>query len=216
MSQPVPVSGVDAVSLPAPKQGSDASLYSALQQRRTVRELSPRPLGPQLLSNLLWSAFGVNRASGPFGLPGRTAGSASNSQEIDIFALLDEGAYRYVAQGHRLMRVSSDDLRAFALTPGQHDVAAHAAIELVYVADIDRLVHTRGFQEPRLHDPEGQKSYYFLDAGLIAQNVYLFAAANGLGAWFHNCDRDALARGLALGPQQHVLFAHSVGYVLQT
>jgi hypothetical protein len=63
-----------------------------------------------------------------------------------------------------------------------------------YVVDIYRLTHTSGFQEPGLHDPEVQKSYYYVDTGLIAGNVYLFAASQGLASWFHNCDRRGLAR----------------------
>jgi hypothetical protein len=63
-----------------------------------------------------------------------------------------------------------------------------------------------------LQDPEAQKSYYYVDIGLIAGNVYLFAAAEGLAAWFHNCERTDLALRLAVRSEQHVLFAQSVGY----
>ena len=77
-------------------------------------------------------------------------------------------------------------------------------MQLIYVADIDRLVHTSGFRELGLLDPEVQKSYYFVDAGLIAGNVYLFAAAEGLAAWLHNCDRAALAQRLRLRADQRV------------
>jgi hypothetical protein len=52
--------------------------------------------------------------------------------------------------------------------------------------DIDKLANTSGFQEPGLRDPEVQRSYYHVDTGLIAANVYLFAASIGLAAWFHN------------------------------
>ena len=85
-------------------------------------------------------------------------------------------------------------------------------MQLVFVVDVDRLVHTSGFQEPGLQDPEVQKSYYYVDTGLIAGNVYLFAASQGLAAWFHNCDRGGLWRGLKLRPEQRVLFAQTVGY----
>ena len=99
-----------------------------------------------------------------------------------------------------------------ALTPGQKNTADVAPLQLVYVVDLHRLTHTKGFDEPGLHDPEVQKSYYFVDTGLIAQNVYLYAAANGLAAWFHNCDREGLAKELGLSCEQKVLFAQSVGY----
>ena len=71
------------------------------------------------------------------------------------------------------------------------------------------------FQEPGLKDAEIQKSYYFVDTGLIAGNVYLFAAAQGLAAWFHNCDKPGLAKDLNLRPDQRVLFAQTVGYAAQ-
>jgi hypothetical protein len=61
-------------------------------------------------------------------------------------------------------------------------------------------------------DPEVQKSYYYTDTGFIAQNVYLFAASQGMAAWFHNCDKENTVNEFKLGSQQKVLFAQSVGY----
>ena len=78
--------------------------------------------------------------------------------------------------------------------------------------DLRRLTHTAGFEEPGLHNPETQKSYCLVDTGLIAGNVYLCEAAQGLAAWFHNCDKAGLARHCALRPERRVLFAQSVGY----
>jgi nitroreductase len=169
----------------------------------------------QDLSKLLWSAFGVNRKAGPFGAPGRTAGSASNSQEIDVYVALADGVFLYDALNRRLALVTHSDLRSSALTPGQPGITAKAPVQLIYVVDLHRLTHTVGFEEPGLHDPETQKSYYYVDTGLIAQNVYLFAAAYGLAAWFHNCDRASLAQSLELKAEQRVLFAQSVGYPLE-
>jgi len=111
-----------------------------------------------------------------------------------------DGAYLYEALNHLLLPVSAHDLRVQALTPGQPRTDALAPVQLVYVVDIHRLTHTAGFDEPGLHDPEVQKSYYYVDTGLIAGNVYLFAAAYGLAAWFHNCDRIGLARSLGCEP----------------
>ncbi len=154
----------------------------------------------------------MNRKLGPLGVPGRTAASACNSQEIDLYVALAGGAYLYDAVEHRLMHVSTEDLRVRALTPGQKAFSAVAGVQLIYVADVDKLAHTHGFDEPGLHDPEVQKAYYYVDTGLIAGNVYLFAAAVGLAAWFHNCDKAQLTRLLHLKPNQRVLFAQSVGY----
>jgi nitroreductase len=203
------------IPLPPPEAGRNTPVFDAFKHRRTTRDIDARALPPGVLSTLLWAAFGVNRRIGPFGQSGRTAGSASNSQEIDLYAALEGGTYLYDAVGHRLKAVSDRDLRQAALTPGQRDVAATAPVQLIYVVDINRLTHTVGFDEPGLHDPEVQKAYYFVDTGLIAGNVHLYAAAEGLAAWFHNCDRAKLARELSLGPEQHVLFTQSVGYPSQ-
>jgi len=203
----------ESVSLPPPDMnGFGAAALAGLATRRTVRDISARALPAAMLSNLLWAAWGVNRSEGAFGQPGRTAASASNSQEIDLYALTEGGAFLYDGRAHRLERIASGDLRPLALTPGQRSVNSEAPLHLVFVADIERLIHTRGLPEPGLRDPETQKAYFYVDTGLIAGNVYNFAAAAGLAAWFHNCDKTALARELRLRPEQRALFAQSVGY----
>lgn len=148
-------------------------------------------------------------------MPGRTAASASNSQKIDIYVVLQAGAYFYNPFAHSLLPAAAGDLRGLAIGRAQQDSAAHAPVRLVYVADIDRLTNTRGFMEPGLHDPEVQRSYYYVDTGLIAANVYLFAASIGLSAWFHNCDRSALKAKLRLPDDQRVLFGQTVGYAVK-
>jgi len=213
MIPPIPEpNALHAIPLPEPSGFSDVSVFAALQGRKTTREISATPLPPQLLSNLLWAAYGVNRTTGPFGIPGRTAASASNSQEIDLYVALSECVYLYDAVNNLLTPVVAGDFRMNALTPGQRGIDAKAPVQLIYVVDVHRLTHTAGFQEPGLQDPEVQKSYYFIDTGLIAGNVYLCAAAEKLAAWFHNCDKTGLAQQLGLRAEQRVLFAQSIGY----
>ena len=189
-------------------------LIGALRHRRTTRAFSSRPLSDEVLSELLWAAFGVNRRRGPFGSVGRTAASASNSQEIDVYVALADGAYRYDGPQHRLELIVPEDLRALAVSRGQSqtDPGIGAPVRLIYVADVERLIQTHGFPEPGLYDPDVQRSYYYVDTGLIAANVYLFAAATGLATWFHNCDREGLEARLGLGPGRRALFAQTVGY----
>lgn len=203
---------VNFIALPPPSKDRDSDLFNAFDLRRTIREISCARLSTKQLSDLLWSACGINRRQGPFAITGRTAASASNSQEIQVYAVMPEGAFRYDPSAHALICISKKDIRKLALTPGQKNTADVAPLQLVYAVDLHKLLHTKGFDEPGLHDPEVQKSYYFVDTGLIAQNVYLYAAATGLAAWFHNCDREGLARELCLGCEQKVLFAQSVGY----
>ena len=200
------------IELPKPKFYGGTSVLKALQKRKTTREIGERKLPPQVLSNLLWAACGVNRKKGPFEIPGRTAASASNSQEIDVYVLMQEGVYLYDSFRHLLAPALQADLRPIAINPGQASLAVKAPLHLIYVADIDKLANTAGYQEPGLHDPEVQKSYYYVDTGMIAANVYLFAASHGLAAWFHNCNKPALAAKLNLRKEQRVLFGQTVGY----
>ncbi len=201
------------IELPKPGPWRGCSVLRALKERRTVREIGPEKLPLRTLSNLLWAACGINRAKGPFGGPGRTAASASNSQEVDVYAALEDGIYLYDPAGHRLEPAAAGDLRVLAIGAGQGGAGAEAPVRLIYVADLDKF-NRAGFPEPGLYDPEVQKSYYYADAGLMAGNVYLFAASQGLAAWLHNCDRAALAKALRLRRDQRPLFGQTIGFPL--
>ena len=83
-------------------------------------------------------------------ITGRTAASASNSQEIDVYVAVKEGVYVYDALDNRLTPIVAGDLRAYALTPGRPGVDAKAPVHLIYIVDIHRLTHTAGYQEPRI------------------------------------------------------------------
>ncbi len=200
--------GLSPIPLPKPETDGGRSVLAALAARRTVRNISAKPLPPQLLSNLLWAAFGVNRSQGAFGKPGRTAASASNSQEIDLYVALAEGIFLYEAVPHRLTPVVAGDLRARA----GRGAAATAPVNLFFVADLTRYDEGPGQPDRSIGNPEVQKGYYYVATGLIASNVYLFAASQGLAAWFHNCNRDAAAKEFKLRAEQRVLYAQTVGY----
>jgi nitroreductase len=198
------------VILPKPETEGGRSLRATLKARRTTREIRPDPLPLQTLSNLLWAAFGVNRSEQLLmGKPGRTAPSASNSQEIDLYVCLEKAVYVYEAAAHRLAPVAAGDFRRRA---GRQPGMGRAPVTIFYVVDLTRYVVGKGQPDPRIGEPEVQKSYYYTDTGFIAQNVYLFAASEGLAAWFHNCDKENAARDFKLRPEQRVLFAQSVGY----
>jgi hypothetical protein len=198
---------VEPITLAKPQTDGGKSVLAALKERRTTRNISDKRLPAQVLSNLLWAAFGVNRDNEPFRGPGRTAASASNSQEIDLYVAMPEGVYLYEAAGHRLVPVVAGDFRRRSGRRG----AARAPVNIFYVVDIAKYSKAP-FQEPGLKDPEVQKSYYYVATGLIAQNVYLFAASQGLAAHFHNCDKRNTASEFKLRPEQRVLFAQTVGY----
>jgi nitroreductase len=201
--------GLQPIALPKPGKNRWKSLAACLQLRKTTREIGPQPIPLQALSNLLWAAFGVNRPEPLFmGKPGRTAASASNSQEVDLYVALPQGVYLYEAIPHRLTPVAAGDFRKLS---GRWQ-AVEAPVNIFYVADLTRYIVGRGQPDPHIADPEVQKSYSYVGTGLIAQNVYLFAASHGFAAWFHNCDKEKTPAEFRLRPAQRVLFAQSVGY----
>jgi hypothetical protein len=150
----------------------------------------------------------VNREQASFNKPGRTAPSASNSQEIDLYVALAEGVYRYKAETNQLIPIASGDFRGMS----GRGSAALAPVNIFYVADLTR--YDLGPEQPdrQIGDPEIQKSYYYTDTGFIAQNVYLAAASLGLAAWFHNCDKKNTVKEFGLNANQRILFAQTVGY----
>ena len=200
---------LEPITFPKPEKEGGKSVLASLRDRRTIRDIAPDPLPPQTLSNLLWAAFGVNRSEmGLMGKAGRTAASASNSQEIDLYVALPQGVYLYEAVPHRLAPIAAGDFRARS----NRRAAVTAPVNIFYVVDLTRYVVGKGQPDPHIADPEIQKSYYYVATGLIAANVYLFAASHGLAAWFHNCDRENTVKEFRLRPEQHVLFAQTVGF----
>jgi nitroreductase len=184
------------MALPAVDPHGGMPLMEALAARRSSREFAPDALPPRVLAGLLWAAFGVNRPDG-----GRTAPSALNAQEIDVYVALPSGAYRYDALANTLSLVAATDVRRVT---GYQDFVDDAPLDLVYVADHARMRMV----------PAGQReSYASVAAGAICENVYLYAAAHGLAtvirAWI---DRDAIAEALGLTHDQQVLLSQTVGY----
>ncbi len=202
-----PAKALEPIALPKPESDGGKSVLAALQLRRTIRTIREDKLPPQTLSNLLWAAWGVNREKGNFGKPGRTAVSASNSQEIDLYVALAEGVYLYEAVPHQLTPVVAGDFRGLAGRRG----AATAPVNIFFVADLSRYDQGPSQPDRSIGNPEVQKGYYYVATGLIASNIYLFAASQGLAAWFHNCNREAAAKELKLRPEQRVLYAQTVG-----
>ncbi len=196
--RPKPALGTAAPSLvlPAPEKHGGMPLLDALAQRHSAREFARTDLPPQMLSSLLWAAFGLNRPDGK-----RTAPSALDCQEIDIYVALPSGAYLYDAAANALRLAAASDVRRVT---GYQDFVDEAPLDLVYVADHGRM---------KLVPVAQRESYASVAAGAISQNVYLFAASAGLStvirAWI---DRDAIANALGLSHDQHVLLSQTVGY----
>lgn len=177
------------IQLPKPEITGGMPLMQALSARKTTRAFADKPLPPQLLANLLWAAFGVNRPPEVKQGLGRTAPSARNTQDITLDVAMADGVYVYDAEQNLLRPVLSGDVRG-AISPAP---AAHAAATIIYVAPA--------------RDDSAQ-----VDCGFIGQNVYLFAASQGLNAWFYSVHAQGVAEKLGLGAERTVLYAQSVGY----
>jgi len=187
----------DVVALPKPQMEGGKPLMQALKERQTSREFSTAKLPDSVLSNLLWAAWGVNRPeSGK-----RTAPSARNKQEIDVYVVTAEGAYLFEAKEHRLVRVATGDLRA---QTGADDSMASAPVHLLFVAD---------YTQSAGGSPEDKLRYAAVTAGCIIQNVYLFCASEGLATVTRASDMEpALLEALKLGNDRPVIMAQTVGY----
>jgi nitroreductase len=185
------------IKLPAPRMEGGKPLMQALKERQSAREFSDQRLSQQLLSNLLWAAWGVNRPDGR-----RTAPSASNRQEVDIYVVLPEGSYVYDAKANTLNPVASGDLRA---ATGTQPFPATAAANLVYVADMAKAGRPAT-------DPQQQLNVG-ADVGFIAENAYLFCASEGLATVVRaSVPKADLAKQLKLRADQQIVLAQSVGY----
>jgi len=170
---------------------------SALWARRSSREYSPLPLEPQVMSDLLWAAYGVNRLE----TGERTAPFWRHRLVIDVFVAMADGVWRYEPEAHELTLRLSADIRA---QTGTQDFVAEAPINLIYVAHGERMSEMLSAE---------RRLYASVDAAFIGQNVYLYCASEGLATVFRGAlDTEALGKTLGLGYDQFVTFAQSVGY----
>jgi SagB-type dehydrogenase family enzyme len=185
------------IKLPAPQMDGGKPLMQALKNRQTQRAFSTKKLSDRVLSNLLWAAWGINRPESDK----RTAPSAMNKQEVDVYVATAAGVYLYDANAHELKQILAKDIRA-ATTEGQEFVTA-APVNLVYVRDLARGVR----------DEDEAAFYAAISTGAIVQNVYLFCASEGLATVVRGAvDGPALAKAMGLRDGQRVLLAQTVGY----
>jgi SagB-type dehydrogenase family enzyme len=189
-------SAADLQPVQLAKPNSENVAIKLLEKRSSSREFSSQPLPVDVLSNLLWAAWGVNRSDGH-----RTAPSANNRQDIEVYALLPDGAYLYDAKAHMLKPVAAGDFRAQA---GTQPFVKDAPLNLVYVSDYAKL---GGLTD------EMRAFYSGAHTGFIAENVYLYCASEGLATVVRAMvDKAALAKVLKLRGDQHVTLSQTVGY----
>jgi len=185
------------VLLPTPQMDGGKPLMQVLKTRSTSREFSEEKLSMQVLSNLLWAAFGINRPdSGK-----RTAPSALNWQEIDIYVATADALYLYDAAKNALNIVMPEDIRAYT---GKQGFVKIAPVNLVFVANLSKVT-TKNENDKIL--------YTASDTGFISQNVYLFCASEGLATVVRGyIDKPALEKKMGLRPDQKVILSQTVGY----
>jgi nitroreductase len=185
-----------SIDLPAPQKTGGLPLMDALAKRSTARAFDSKELSPRQLSSLLWAAFGINRPDGK-----RTAPSARDFQETDIYVLLKQGAYVYSAKSNKLDLVVAEDIRALG---GTQAFVKDAPVTLIYVADLSKMGDGSN---------EDKKNTANIDVGYISQNVYLFCASESLVTGARgSVDRATLGPKLKLRPNQTIILAQSAGY----
>jgi nitroreductase len=185
-----------SIDLPASQKTGGMPLMETLAKRSTARAFDSKDLSPRQLSSLLWAAFGINRPDGK-----RTAPSARDFQETDIYVLLKSGAYVYNAKSNKLDLVVAEDIRALG---GTQAFVKDAPVTLVFVADLSKMGDGSN---------EDKRNTANVDVGYISQNVYLFCASEGLVTGARgSVDRATLGPKLKLRPDQMIILAQSVGY----
>ena len=189
----------EKILLPEPQKTGGMPLFEALDARQSKRSFSQEPISLQDLSTLLWAAYGLNREDGR-----RTAPSARNWQQFDIYLIMADGWYVYDHLQHAIIKKGEEDLREHA---GSQDFVKTAPLNLIFVSDHDRITGV---------SREKQEFNSATDVGYISQNVYLFCASQGLATVVRGLlDRDKLHQLMQLRPSQHVILGQTVGYTAQ-
>lgn len=189
----------DRIELPAPDKTGGKPLMQALSERHSSRAFSETLLPAQVLSNLCWAGFGINREDGR-----RTAPSARNWQEFSLYLVMAEGVYLYNPVEHALLRLLTEDLRSLS---GVQEFVGKAPLNIVYVADMNKV---------KASSADDASIYLGADCGFIAANVYLYCASEGLAVVVRGLvPREKLAAALQLQPHQRIVLAQTVGYPQQ-
>lgn len=185
------------IQLGKPRMEGGRPLMEVLKDRKSTREFSPEKLPMQELSNLLWAAFGISRPDAGK----RTAPSARNKQEMDIYVAIPDGLYLYEAKEHTLKPILKEDIRG---KTGLQPFVREAPVNLIFVADYSRM---EGYAI------EQKEFYSACNTGFISENVYLYCASEGLATVVRgSIDKPTLAKVMGLRPDQKITLAQTVGY----
>lgn len=183
--------------LPLPALPGGKTLEDALRARQSIRNYSEKDVPAEVLSGLLWAACGVNRKE----TGKRTAPSAVNKQEIDVWVAKKDGFFLYDPKDHALIRKGDADIRALT---GTQSYVPTAPLDLIYVADMGKVAGKTEDEKTNLA---------WADTGYVSQNVYLYCAVMGLGTVVRaSIDYPALTKAMGLAANQRIIMAQCVGY----
>jgi len=184
------------IKLPDPQLEKGKPLMQALNERQSIRSYSTREISLQELANLLWAANGINRKESGR----RTAPTAQNRQEIEVYVSNKDGLFRYNAQQHALVTIHNRDIRAIT---GKQSYVGTAPLNLIIVADLSKMGA----------DLQANLQTANIDAGFVSQNIYLYCASENMATVVRgSVDRQKLAPEMGLSPNFHIVVAQTVGY----
>lgn len=184
----------DLKKLPPAERDKGMALMQALDKRHTSRSFSHKPIPDQVLANLLWAGFGINRENGK-----RTAPTSRNIQDVEIYVASQDGLYKYVAEKHALKQLMSKDIRS---ATGEQDFVDEAPINLIYVSN-----------HRKVEDGSPSKFTQGVNTGCVVQNVYLYCASEGLSCVVRGyVDKEKLREAMELEDYRHITLTHTIGY----
>jgi len=177
----------EVIELPTPQIDNGATLYQALKDRHSVRSYAKKPLDRQMLSNILWVAYGANREDGR-----RTIPTARNLKDLSVYVTDSEGTFLYDGEANTLTRVLDNSiLDLFQSQP----FMANVPVVLIFTGS------------------RADNDYAIMHAGSAYQNVELYAATNNLGCVVRALfDKDAVGKALNLPEDQRAIVSQAIGY----
>jgi len=201
MTTAVLAQNAEPIALKEPDLKRGIPVMQALSLRKSTRVFDPKPLELQDMSNLLWAANGINRPDEGK----RTAPSAINAQDIDVYVLMESAAYLYNPEKNILEHVVDGDFRKLAAD--RQETIADAPLFLLLVSETARF--QRG-------DEDQKMTWAAEDAGIVSQNISIFCASGNLATVVRAImDRDGLREALSLKDTQKLMLNHPVSYMPQ-
>lgn len=199
----IPTDSIVSLSGQTNIKAAPGSLLDALHRRHTSRQFIDRPLSQRHLSQVLWSAYGINRADGK-----RTSPAAMGIYVLHLYVIMPDGIYEYIPQNDILMLVAEGDLRACA---GQPDITAPAPVNIAVYADFAAFRTGDAEVDSVLSGHEIRMAA--LNAGAASENIYLYCASEDINVVERILFNDkAFRRAVPLPTDYNFMVALTLGY----